>query len=57
MCLCGKNNISDMTEKDFIRGMHMDMPNFSKVHSIGEQRMSLAQREMRQDMEGMEHLN
>lgn len=45
------------TEKDFIRGMHMDMPDFSKVNSIGEQSLSLAQREMMQDMDGMEPLN
>lgn len=41
------------TEKDFIRGMHMDMPDFSKVNQMDEQKMSLAQKDMLQEMKGI----
>lgn len=39
------------TQKDFIRGMHMNMPDFSQAN---EQKQTFAAREMQQDRPGMD---
>lgn len=41
------------TEKDFIRGMHLDMPDFSEVNVREGQDMDLAKQDMFQELRGM----